>query len=173
MAGKQNHPHSRAERASEYLPLIQDLHRAGWSFSRIAEHLQAEGIPSPMRWRGKPARWHGNTVQRVLAQAQPGVDAENKPASTTPSVEPPEQQPYATVDVSGAVTITTSTGPITESGVRVTITPPPSHTPPPAPSQNSLIERVDTATLLALSWPAIDEYAAPLHPAAFLLRRRV
>ena len=170
MSDKQNHPHPRTERASEYLPIIQDLHRAGWSLSRIADHLQAEGIPSPMRWRGKPARWHGTTVQRVLAQAPPREAADNESAPATRPTETPEQRPYATVDVSGAVTITTTTGPITESGVRVTITPPLPHSSPP--SENSLIERVDTATLLALSWPSTDEYAA-LHPATFLRRRRV
>ena len=169
MSDKQNHPHSRAERASEYLPIIQDLHGAGWSLNRIADHLQAEGLPSPMRWRGKPARWHGSTVQRVLAQAPPRVAADNKPALATPPTAAAEQRPYATVDVSGAVTITTTTGPITDSGVRVTITPPSPY--PAPPPENSLIARVDTATLLALSWPS-DEFPAP-NPSSFFIRRRV
>ena len=173
MPDKQKHPHSRAERVSEFLPIIQDLHRAGWSFSRIADHLQAQGIPSPMRWRGKPARWHGNTVQRVLGHAPPREDVDNKPAPATPPAETPPQRAAALVDVSGAVTITTATGPVTESGVRVTIIPSPPPEPTPSPWKDSLIERVDTPTLLALSWPSTDEIAYRLLPASFFFRRRV
>lgn len=169
MTDKQSQATTLARQVSTALPVAQELHRAGWSYSRIADHLQSEGIPTPSRWKGKPTSWHGKSVKRLLDQAKhntarttqqttaeeepPGSEQGADPTAASPAGKREAERPYATVDVSGAVTITTTTGSITESGVRVTINPPDPSSPSSTPLESSLIERVDTLTLLAILFP--------------------
>lgn len=78
MAEKQEQSEDQAQQAASVLPLIQVLRSAGWSLRRIADHFQSQGIPSPTRWKGKPARWTARAVKRLLDLA--GV--EENPSSS-------------------------------------------------------------------------------------------
>lgn len=66
MADKQDQSKDQAQQAASVLPSIQVLRRAGWSLRRIADHFQAEGVPTPTRWKGKPTRWTARAVKRLL-----------------------------------------------------------------------------------------------------------
>ena len=85
------------------LPLIKALRSAGWSLRRIADHLQAEGYPSPTRWKGQPARWTVKMVQRLLEQDA----ADNPPPSSESQTQP--------VTFTGPITVV-ATGPLTFDG---------------------------------------------------------
>lgn len=71
MTEKQDQPQPPAPAAESALSMVQELRNAGWSLRRIADHLQAEGLPSPTRWKGKSARWTVRTVKRILEIAPP------------------------------------------------------------------------------------------------------
>ena len=154
--------------------MAQELRRAGWSLNRIAEHLQAEGVPTPSRWRGKPSRWNGPAVKRLLAEKPP--EAETKASAEVVNEEVP-----VTITATGpmiangspvAITVTAS-GIVVSASAPVTINTramPPAPPPPPRPS---LIERVDTPTLLALSQGCGREMTYEMTmPHALFLRRR-
>lgn len=182
MADKHSEAQDLVRQAATGRAMAQDLRRAGWSLSRIAEHLQAEGVPAPSRWRGKPSRWNGPAVKRLLAEKPP--EAETEPSSESVS----EAQPM-TITATGpmiangspvAITVTAS-GIVVSASAPVTIN---TRAAPPSPepvSQRSLIERVDTPTLLALSRSSAREMtyeitmplAGPGFPNALFLRRRV
>ena len=86
VAEKRDQQQSQVQQAAGVLPMVRELRGAGWSFRRIADHLQSEGVPSPTRWKGKPTRWTVRTVKRLLEQAAPEdqpSSAESQPQSVT------------------------------------------------------------------------------------------
>lgn len=108
------------------LPRIRELEAEGLSLRQIAEQLQAEGFPTP-----RPGKqWNHIAVKRILERA----------AARAPTQADP-------VTLKGPVTVTaagvTLSGPVTISGTTHV------NGSPPA-LESSLIERPDTATLLAL-----------------------
>lgn len=169
MTDKHSGAQDLVRQAATARAVAQDLRRAGWSLSRIAEHLQAEGVPAPSRWRGKPSRWNGPAVKRLLAEKPPEVETE-------PSSEPVSEPQPMTITATGpmlangspvAITVTAS-GIVVSASAPVTINTrvaPPSTEPV---SQRSFIERVDTPTLLALARRGPHEMTVPLAGPGFL-----
>ena len=93
MNEKRDQQQGQVQQAAGVLPMVRALRGAGWSFRRIADHLQSEDVPSPTRWKGKPTRWTVRTVKRVLEQADP----EDQPSSA-------ESQPQQ-VTFTGPITV--------------------------------------------------------------------
>ena len=121
MTDKKDQATALARQVAAALPMAQELRRAGWSFNRIADHLDADGIPTPSRWKGKPTRWNGKSVKRLLDQAG-HVDKTAAPEQPSPSEQPstPEQpslpeQPPKPITVTGPITVTAP-------GVAITLT---------------------------------------------------
>ena len=125
------------------LPRIRELEADGLSLRQIAEQLQADGFPTPRA--GK--QWNHIAVKRILERA----------AARTPT-------PEDTVTLKGPVTVTangvTLSGPVTIHGAthvngtaRETV-----------PEASSIIDHVDTPTLLALMLPPARS-SFPLPPA--------
>ena len=128
---------------SDARPVIQDLRRLGWSYNRIADHLNTSDVTSPTRWKGKPAPWHGKSVKRFMNQPPP--DAPSPPtASSAPPDPPPAPSappdppaassaphlpsipssalPYPSNQVNGAITVEANGVAITLQGVSGTVT---------------------------------------------------
>lgn len=143
------------------LPRIRELEADGLSLRQIAEQLQADGFPTPRA--GK--QWNHIAVKRILERA----------AARIPT-------PEDTVTLEGPVTVTangvTLSGPVTIHGAtHVNGT-----SRETAPEASSIIDHVDTPTLLALALPS-GRSPCPLPPApgesiyeliqSSLFRRRV
>ena len=99
MTNKQSQATTLARQVSTALPVAQELHQAGWSYSRIADHLQSEGVPTPSRWKGKPTSWHGKIVKRLLDQAKqhtapPAMQSTAEEEPRSPSKEPNPPPPH-------------------------------------------------------------------------------
>ena len=76
------------EHTPEVRQLIRELRAAGNTFQQIADHLTAEGIPTP---RG--GRWHPGSIHKLLHSArldeQAAASATSQDAGSTPKVATP------------------------------------------------------------------------------------
>lgn len=126
MTEKQDQAAALSQQVSAALPMAKELRRAGWSFARIAEHLDSEGVPTPSRWKGKPSRWNYKSVKRLLDQAGSGDRsfAPEEQAAPEEQIAPEEQTashirvtaPITVTAPGVAITLTGFTGPVKVSG---------------------------------------------------------
>ena len=134
MTEKQDQPQDQAA-ATSVLSMVQELRNAGWSLRRIADHLQAEGLPSPTRWKGKPTRWTVRTVKRILEQAPP----EDEPSSAESQPQPMTFTGPITVVATGTLRFA---GPVTMNGPEFSR----EDTTPKDRPEGSIVERLAAAT---------------------------
>ena len=131
MTEKQDQPHDPAATSVDVLALAQELQNAGWSLRRIADHLQAEGFPSPTRWKGKPTRWTIRTVKRILEQAPP----QEQPSAAAPPPQPMTFTGPITLVATGTLSFV---GPVTMHGPASSSEP----VPPEEHPADSIVARV-------------------------------
>ena len=102
------------------LPIAQELRAGGWNFTRIADHLASEGIPTPSRWKGQPTRWTGRRVKHLLEQVGSG----GPPSASVPPAHFAETADKATEEPTEEPPSIKVTGPITVTapGIAITLT---------------------------------------------------
>jgi len=132
---KQDQPQDQAADHTSVLSMVQELRNAGWSLRRIADHLQAEGFPSPTRWKGKPTRWTVRTVKRILEQTTP----EDQPSSAESQPQPMTFTGPITVVATGTLRFA---GPVTMNGPEFSRE---DSTPKERP-EGSIVEQMTAAT---------------------------
>lgn len=135
MTEKQDQPPAPAATRTPVLSMVQELRNAGWSLRRIADHLQAEGFPSPTRWKGKPTRWTVRTVKRILETAPP----EDQPSPAESRPQPMTFTGPITVVATGTLRFA---GPVTMNGPEYSR----EETTPKAHPEGSIAEQVAAAT---------------------------